>query len=172
LDGVQQETINNKDLKKCACMGPNAICNVCGHDWTKHMHITYENQQIKVDVVDQNIQDLLDQKVSNQKLIEAAIDSADQLGQQLKAEQEELINVSARFAHFTRQNAITVFNDDLDAYLDLLIREEEAKKQAGSNNEQVLNGLRDVKQSYIAQKNIFDTASKLISNNLAFDLRC
>lgn len=148
-------------------MGPNAICKVCHHDWYKHMHISYENEQVKVDVIDQNIQDLIDQKVSNQKLIEAAIDSADQLAKQLEAEQKELIDVSARFAHFTRENAIAVFNDDLDAYLDLLIREEEAKKQAGANNDQVLNGLRAVKDDYIAQKNIFDSASNSISNQTA-----
>lgn len=132
------------------------------------MHISYENEQVKVEVIDQNIQTLIDQKVSNQKLIEAAIDSADQLVKQLEAEQKELIDVSARFAHFTRQNAIAVFNDDLDAYLDLLIREEEAKKQADAQNDQVLNGLRDVKQNYIAQKTVFDNACNSIANQTNF----
>lgn len=145
-------------------MGPNAICTVCEHDWSKHMHITYENEQLQIDVIDQNVQDLIDQKVSNQKLIEAAIESTDLLVRQLEAEQKELINISARFAHFTKQNAIAVFNDDLDAYLDLLIREEEAKKQAGANNYQVLNGLRNVKGNYKAQKSIFDNACNAISN--------
>lgn len=164
LDGVKQESINNPELKRCACMNSAGTCNKCSHDWSKHMHISYENDQVSVQVIDQNIQDLIDQKVSNQKLIEAAIDSAEQLIQLLEDEQKELINVSAKFAHFTRQNAIAVFNDDLDSYLDLLIREEESKKQAGAKNDQVLNGLRDVKQNYISQKKVFDTAYNLSGN--------
>lgn len=171
LDGVKQDTINNVELKNCACMS-NGVCKNCHHDWSKHMHISYENEQVQVDVVDENVQLLIDQKASNKVLIEAAIDSANQLIIQLEAEQTELINFSARFAHFTRQNAIAVFNDDLDSYLDLLIREEEAKKQAGAKNDQVLNGLRDVKQNYMAQKQVFDNACKSIGTqtNLPNDL--
>lgn len=166
LDNVKQDCVNNTALKQCACMDHSTYCcKVCGHDWSKHMHISYENEQVKVSVIDQNIQDLIDQKVSNQKLIEAAIESAEDLIKLLEEEQKELIDISAKFAHFTRQNAIAVFNDDLDAYLDLLIREEESKKQAGANNDQVLNGLRDVKQNYISQKQIFDSAIQSTNNN-------
>ena len=116
-------------------------CNVCTHDWSLHMHISYENVQVSINVIDQNIQSMLDQKIDHQKCVETAIDSAADLIQQLEDEQQALINVSAKFANFTRQNAIAIFNDDLDAYLDLMIREEEAKKQAGAENDQVLNGI-------------------------------
>jgi hypothetical protein len=141
LDGIKQEAINNPGLKSCACMNQAGICKKCHHGWELHMHITYENEQKLVQVVDTNIQLMIDQKLSNQTIIQAAIDSTTDLIDQLTNEQNELITVSAKFANFTRQNAIAVFNDDLDAYLDLLIREEEAKKQAGAKNDKVLSGL-------------------------------
>ena len=105
------------------------------------MHITYENEQCEVLVVDDNIQKLIDQKANNRDLIEATIKSTNEIIDQLKTEQSELIEISAKFAQFTQNNAISVFNDDLDAYLDLLIREEEGKKQFGAKNDSVLKGI-------------------------------
>ena len=121
-------------------MGPDGICTQCDHDWSKHMHITYENEVIEVSVIDHNIQEMIDNKKSTKRLIKASIDSIDELVNKLKLEQKELIRASAKFANFTRHNAIAVFNDDLDAYLELLIKEEIAKKQAGAKNDQVLDG--------------------------------
>ncbi len=134
------------------------------------MHISYENTQVETQVIDSNVQSMIDQKVDHQKLIEASIDSANDLIDQLKQEQDEIIQVSAKFARFTSKNAIAVFNDDLDAYLDLLIREEEAKKQSGLQNDQVLNGLRDVKQNYIEQKKIFDTNLTMLAGEETNDI--
>jgi hypothetical protein len=164
LDGVQQESINNVNLQKCACMDPNFKCMVCRHDWSLHMHISYENEQSEVQVIDQNIQDMINQKASHQTIVKAAIDSAQDLINQYEKEQKQIIDISAKFAHFTRKNAIVVFNDDLDAYLDLLIREEEGKKQAGADNESVLQGLKDVKNGYREKKRIFDQALNTFGN--------
>ena len=165
LDGVKQECINNVELKQCACMSNN-VCKVCSHDWSVHMHISYENKQVEVQVVDTNIQSMIDQKCDTHKLIEASIDSIQDLIKELEEEQREIINISAKFARFTHKNAIAVFNDDLDAYLDLLIREEESKRQSGAQNDQVLAGLRNVKQNYIEQKKIFTTT---LQQNVADD---
>ena len=94
-------------------------CLVCHCNWSKHMHITYENEIIELDVIDDSIKEMIEQQ---------------------KNEQEELMTASAKFANFTRQNAIVAFNDDLDAYLELLINEEMSKKSSGAKNDQVLKG--------------------------------
>ena len=157
LDGITENTINNLEIKNCACMD-DGTCRECNHDWSLHMHITYELIQIEQSVIDENVQKMIEQNESSKIVIESSIQSITDLIEQLKTEQQEIIEISSKFAVYTIRNAIAVFNDDLDSYLDLLIREEENKKQAGADNDQVLNGLRDVKQNYIAQKKIFQNA--------------
>ena len=114
------------------------------------MHITYENEIIEVDVIDDSIKEMIEQKKSNKRLIKGSIDSIKEMIEQQKNEQNELMMASAKFANFTRQNAIVAFNDDLDAYLELLINEEMSKKSAGSKNDQVLKG---------NQSNLFSTCN-------------
>ena len=140
MEGVETELIDNARLKECECMNPDGNCKECTHHWSKHMHITYENEIIEKTVIDDNVKKMIDQKNSTKKIIEASIKSIDELLSKLKNEQRELIKASAKFANFIRHNAIALFNDDLDAYLDLLIKEEIEKKQAGASNQQVIDG--------------------------------
>jgi hypothetical protein len=127
-------------LKECECIKPNGYCKKCTHHWSKHMYITYENEVIEVTVIDDNVKKMIDKKKDTKKIIEASIKSIDELVRKLKIEQRELIRASAKFANLTGRNAIAVFNDDLDAYLELLIKEEIAKNQEGASNQQVIDG--------------------------------
>ena len=140
MEGVETDLIDNARLKECECMDEDGNCVVCTHHWSKHMHITYENEVIEVTVIDDNVKKMIDKKIDTKQIIEASIKNIDELVRKLKIEQRELIRASAKFANFTRHNAIAVFNDDLDAYLELLIKEEIAKNQEGALNHQVIDG--------------------------------
>jgi hypothetical protein len=149
LEGVETDLINNVKLKQCECIDAKGNCTKCRHDWTKHMHITYENEVIEKTVMDANVKKMIDAKKDTKLIVEASIKSIDDLVRKLKNEQGELIRASAKFANFTRHNAIAVFNDDLDAYLELLIKEEISKKQAGATNQQVIDGKNRIRNFFI-----------------------
>ncbi|CAF1523415.1 unnamed protein product, partial [Rotaria sordida] len=161
LKGVTTNTVNNSALRECAAM-VNGKCTVCNCPWTTHMHITYENKHIVRTVIDDNVQKLISEKKNNYEVISTLIDNCDCLIKELKVEQDLITQISAKFANFTRQNAIAVFNDDLEDYLEHLIREEKEKRSKGSQNTSVIEGLESMKNSYKEQQRIFDQA---IQNN-------
>ncbi|CAF4944788.1 unnamed protein product, partial [Rotaria sp. Silwood1] len=166
LKDVTTDTVNNSALRECAAM-VNGKCTVCNCPWTTHMHITYENKRIVRTVIDDNVQKMISEKKNNYELISALIDNCDCLIKELKVEQDLITQISAKFANFTRQNAIAVFNDDLEDYLEHLIREEKEKRSKGSQNTSVIEGLESMKNSYKEQQRIFDQA---IQNNEPCDV--
>lgn len=160
LQGVETDKIHNAALQKCDAM-INGICKVCDCSWATHMHITYENKHVERLVIDDNVQRMISAKQNKYELINTLIKSCDQLVTELKAEQNIIIEISAKFANFTRQNAIAVFNDDLEDYLEHLIKEEKEKRSKGSQNASIIDGLEKMKQSYKEQQKIFEEAMKL-----------
>ncbi|CAF2726861.1 unnamed protein product [Rotaria sp. Silwood2] len=165
LQGVPPNTIDHSALRKCDAM-VNGICKICGCSWTTHMHITYENkQEIKYDI-DDNVQKMIREKTSNYELIVALNNHCDRLIEELQYEQGVITKIAAKFAYFTRKNAIAVFNDDLENYLEHLIKEEEGKRSAGSQNSSIIDGLKTMKNSYKEQQRVFDQA---IRNNREYE---
>ncbi|CAF3572212.1 unnamed protein product, partial [Rotaria socialis] len=161
LQGVPPNTIYHAALLKCDAM-VNGICKICGCSWTTHMHITYENKQEVKYNIDENVENMIRKKTNNYELIIALIHHCDRLIEDLKCEQDVITEISAKFAHFTRKNAIAVFNDDLENYLEHLIKEEEGKHSAGSQNSSIIDGLKTMKNRYKEQQTIFNQA---IRNN-------
>jgi GTP-binding protein EngB required for normal cell division len=165
LKGVATDTINNSALRSCQAMA-NGICKVCGCSWTAHMHITYENKQVLKNVIDQNVQKMIGEKAHTCEVVSAAIDNCVCRINELKAEQKVIIEISAKFAHFTRKNAIAVFNDDLEIYLEHLIKEEEGKRSFDAQNSSIIDGLIDMKNNYKEQQRIFNEAA---SNDMGYN---
>jgi hypothetical protein len=160
LEGVATGTANNPDLRRCDAM-VNGICKVCGCPWTTHMHITYENKYVHKTAIDENVQKIINEKKNANDAITAFLDQCRALIKELEAEQEIITKTSAKLAYFIRKNAIAVFNDDLEKYLELLIQEEEKKRSAGSQNASVIDGLRKMKESYKEQQRIFAEADAI-----------
>ena len=157
LDGITEESLNDPKIKDCACMDDTKEqCADCGHGWQMHMHVRYEYIGEEEDVIDQSVQDMINQKMSSKAMLEAAIETLRSRIEEYENEQASMISIGAKFALFLKQNAIAIFNDDLEEYLNLVIREEEQKQQSGDNNENVLLGLREVKKNYQEQKKIFN----------------
>ena len=169
LKGVQVECIGHPEMKNCTAMNGTEECKLCGHHYTVHQHVMYENKEVSVQAMDENVKSLIEQKTSKREILEESIKSISKHVKQLEKEQSEIISISAKFAAFTKQHSIIVFNDDLDSYLDLLIREEVGKSQLGADNSEVLAGLRDVKENYTEQKKIFRSALAN-SNNISAEV--
>ncbi|CAG8672274.1 1645_t:CDS:2, partial [Cetraspora pellucida] len=151
LQGVECNIINNSDLLGCSAMGGKNICQICGCLWNKHMHITYENEQISVDKVDENIKILIDQKQSDQTIKAAYIKDLEKRINQLKEEKKTINKIIVKFALFLRQNAIAAFNDAYVDYLDHYINEEKIKKGANpmTYNNKVLKELETSRREYV-----------------------
>jgi len=166
VEGIPENLIGSEKLKKCAAMDNTDYCvggvtdetRACGHHLSLHTHVLYELRVTRREVVDSRVEELMRERADRMSVLKEAIDKIDVLIARLKKEQKQIIAISAGLAHYTKRNAIVVFNDDLDAYLDMLIREEKAKRQAGANNQSVVDGLEQVKDNYQAQKVMFDEA--------------
>ncbi|CAG8694311.1 17209_t:CDS:1 [Cetraspora pellucida] len=151
LQGVEFNVINNKALLGCRAMKRTNNCQVCGCSWNNHMHITYENEQVSVDKVDENIKLLINEKQSDQIIKEEYIIDLENRISQLKEEKRIINNIMITFALFLRQNAIAPFNDAYIDYLDHFINEEKIKKGANPTtyNNDVLNELETSRREYV-----------------------
>ncbi|CAF4568012.1 unnamed protein product, partial [Didymodactylos carnosus] len=56
LQGVAQDVVNNAALQKCSAMNSTNKCIKCSCGYEKHMHITYETEQINTEVIDTSVQ--------------------------------------------------------------------------------------------------------------------
>jgi hypothetical protein len=56
LQGVAQNVVNNSALQKCGAMNQQGICTHCRCRWNMHMHISYETEQVRVEVIDKSIE--------------------------------------------------------------------------------------------------------------------
>jgi hypothetical protein len=116
------------------------------------MYITYETQEVDVMVEDKDIKNLLESKSSaeekKQKIIDGKRKEIEEFNRELKIIQE----ASVRLAMFLKRNAITIYNDGMEAYLHHLIHEEKSKVACGGSRK-VLDSLGDQLQIYKHQAN-------------------
>jgi predicted GTPase len=152
LKGVAAETRNNADLINCSAM-TNGKCNKCSHSAEEHMHMTYDVKQIPKMVNDSNVEVQIKTKEQQQSQINRFINENEKKIKEYIDEKSTLSNVCAKLSRFVQQNAIYVVNDDIDRYLQHLIKEEE-KVNAGGKNHIILQRLRDSRRYYKMQQNI------------------
>jgi GTPase SAR1 family protein len=153
LDGVTCNQVNNPALRGCKAMNQDGKCEICGCKWDKHMHITYENDQVTKNIKDQNVELQISKKKSDQETKRAIIEEYQARVDQLQIEQHTINEISLKFAQFLRQNAIAAFNDAYADYLDHFINEEKIKKSADPSryDDEILKGLEATKRSYLEQ---------------------
>ena len=159
LDGVATDVINNVALQNCSAMDSNKNCKVCGCSWNTHQHVTYELYTVVGKKIDSNIKQQINTKEEGKREKEKLIQGLNERSKKLKQEQEIITKASAKFACFLKQNAISAYNDGFADYLDMLIREEKNKINAGGNNKTLL-GLEQMKRDYAEQVKILDDAIK------------
>ena len=165
LNGVATDCINNPVLQQCSAMN-NGTCKICGCSWHMHMHITYDLIPIKRRITDKNMNDAINAKMSVRDKLEAFNKDINERIEKLKSEEMTIITISAKFALFTKTNAILAFNDDIENYLNLCIREEESKNIVSNQSSPILNSLLSTRDNYNAQKKVFDDAIKNADSSL------
>jgi GTPase SAR1 family protein len=143
-----------EDVKNCKKM-EDGKCTECGCSWKNHMLVTYRNESVEVEVIDENVQKEIAEKTSANEKVAIFKNQCEQLIKELNNEQKILVNYMAKFASFLKKNAISPYNDELLKYLDHLIREEEGKKSAGANNQDVIKRLFEMKSKYEEEKRAF-----------------
>uniref|UniRef100_A0A183C162 G domain-containing protein n=1 Tax=Globodera pallida TaxID=36090 RepID=A0A183C162_GLOPA len=121
LDGVVAESFPNESLKKCAAMGGGNICTVveCGCDWSVHMHIRYDQLVIERAIDESMLKMFADKRETLSKL--------EALRQQMLRERELIYSkaIAALFSSFLKTWALKPFNDGMEAYIKLSIKDAE-----------------------------------------------
>jgi hypothetical protein len=104
------------------------------------MHVTYEfKKRLGYIEIDEN---------PSSRSLERILSRIDRRIDQLKQEQDIIRHICARLTLFLRVNSISPTNEDVIEYINLFIREEKQKLDAGSNNEQVIRGLENMIEEY------------------------
>lgn len=159
LKGVVTNTINTSQLRNCSAMNQLGDCDTCKCKWDMHMHITYKTKLKKRNMIDQNTAELIKSKTQKSDKIKAIIDRCNERLTKLQYEQMKINEISAKFAFFAENKSILVFNDDLENFLDLLIREEKGKlATCDENDTRILDGLVKTKNEYLYQKKLYNDA--------------
>jgi hypothetical protein len=73
----------------------------------------------------------------------------------LRAEEREIQNVYRKLAAFLYANSILPINDDIVAYLEYFIREEQMKQSAGARNTDVITGLETMMTDFKQEMELF-----------------
>ncbi|KAK5988277.1 hypothetical protein PT974_12419 [Cladobotryum mycophilum] len=156
LENVKHDVIADPGLIRCAAFAGQATCIRCGHEWQEHLHVLYELKERKVEVMDSEIARQLRRNVSDVTLRETSIDEVKKVNEEYREELEEIQHAAARFCVFLSENAITAINDATLEYLDMLIKNEKDKVEAGRlngisvyTNEKHLADLESDKQAHI-----------------------
>ncbi|RHZ61186.1 hypothetical protein Glove_349g81 [Diversispora epigaea] len=137
---VEPNVVYNAALRVCSAIKEDGNCRNCSCNWSKHMHITYENDYIPKKVVDANVEKQIKEKKSYQDLKKAIIKDKEQYINQQKCEQERISTINIKFAQFLGQNAIAAYSDTYSDYLDHFINVNEDNK--------ILGELETVKREY------------------------
>ena len=153
VPGVPVETTNNEQLRGCSAMDPSGNCkNVhCQHNYKDHMHVTYttafKEKTFLSDEVLVEINKVTDVRGKKEALIR-------ELEKQIKENKEEreiIYECASHFGAFLKQNALIPYNDSFSDYLDMLIKEEEAKEKVIRDDKRIEQLNKD-KVSYEGQK--------------------
>jgi hypothetical protein len=133
------------------------------HPWEQHMHIIKETIEKKVIVndggVEKQLADHADVIVAKQQTIQ---DLRTRVGE-YKGEHDQIQKAAAQFSDFLSREAIALYNDKTQAYIEFLINEEEAKVHAGKSNKKLCDlqeDLRNYKEEVaILKKNVGTNAN-------------
>ena len=139
LEGIPHDELAHAGLMQCAAFSGQMNCSLCGHHWREHLHVIYELFPETVTVIDSAIEKQISAHADDITLKHTAILTRKTLIEEYKQEQRIIRDAAAMFCIFLKKNSLVPYNDALIAYLDFLIKEEQAKVQAGGNNKRLLS---------------------------------
>ncbi|KAM5350227.1 hypothetical protein ACJ41O_006732 [Fusarium nematophilum] len=155
LENVTKDVIADPGLINCWAIDGNN-CHVCSHHWQQHLHVLYELKEARVQVKNTAVEQQLRANVNDVTLRESGIKHIEQLQEEYKQEHRVIQEAAARFGLFLKKYAMTPINDATVDYINMLIRDEEAKIAAGRQigtavdlNVKKLKALEEDKQAHI-----------------------
>ncbi len=113
--------------------------------------MTYDLERKTVRVIDKHKKELLSKEEDYATQLINFINEVQHYSNELKEEQKEITNICAQFGCYLKKNAITPFNDEIDAHLQMLIKQEDNKPD---RNQQTIDNLTKMRQKYEQQKKI------------------
>uniref|UniRef100_A0A914YYQ2 G domain-containing protein n=1 Tax=Panagrolaimus superbus TaxID=310955 RepID=A0A914YYQ2_9BILA len=154
LKNVTPETAPNPALQECAAMDADLICKECGCQWDTHLHIRFIQREVEKEVEDENVRRSIDQNKSEIEIQLDAIKSLEERIDEYEKVQADIDQILAKFASFLKENAILAYNDTVEDYLKLNIRDE--KEQIPPNYE-LLKKMEEQLDRYQEEKRILDS---------------
>ena len=117
---------------------PLGFCRICDCHWLQHKHITYEYDTNRTHLsANSNPQSFL-------QIIDKRIDD-------LRSEQTQIQDAYKKLIEFLHTSSLIPVNNDVAEYLQYFIREEQMKKDAGTQNQAVINGLEKIRSDFISE---------------------
>ncbi|XP_054753483.2 uncharacterized protein LOC129259205 [Lytechinus pictus] len=158
LPDIPIETTGNAQLHNCKAMTVGT-CNNCKHSYMEHMHLTYDLITTETEFLSQEIQSEINEIRGKKVVKQALITKIENKIEELKAEEKVIVEIAAKFGSFLKANAIIPYNDAVDDYLDMCIKQEETKPGMLRNTLE-LDTMRKRRVEYNKQREILDVALK------------
>ena len=154
LSGIPVETTNNAQLRQCKAMS-GGKCTQCRFncDYTVHMHITYTAKLVEKKFLSDDAQRKIKEKSDLKSQKELFIVELENSIRELEDEKKFIYECASYFGVFLKKNAMIPYNDSFREYLDMLIREEEAKEEVIRDDRKIQKMKKD-KQTYEAKKEV------------------
>ncbi|CAF3577730.1 unnamed protein product [Rotaria socialis] len=139
LKGIVEETIKDPRIKQCEVINYiTGKCLKCDCLWSEHQHITYEYETNIVRLNGSCSLADIDKRISD-----------------LRDEQTKIEDIYKKLAKFLHANSMLPLNDDILEYLSCFIRQEQMKKDSGSQNNDIIQGLKEMMKSYEQEMKLF-----------------
>ncbi|XP_066015006.1 uncharacterized protein [Pocillopora verrucosa] len=115
--------------------------------------MTYTADLVEKEFLSKKVQDLIRQKADVKSQKEVFILELETHKKELEKEKETIYDSASFFGVFLKENAMIPYNDSFSEYLDMLIREEEAKEDLIRDDKKIKQ-LKNDKQAYEERKNV------------------
>ena len=165
--GVAVATTNIEELRDCSVLS-GGNCSKYGHDYRPHMHLSFTNDLVEKDFRPEILQDLIEQKSFMKVQSEEFITRLEGTIKELEEEKNFIYECASLFFVFLKDNSTIVYKDSFSEYLDMLIKEEEAKEEE-IRDDKIIEQLKNERRAYEEKKNVIvkDTTTGCKDNNEA-----
>lgn len=161
LTDVKPGVLSYPSLVNCWAFAHTDTCTQCQHNWSEHQHILTELEEYEAVVKDMGIAEQLKTHASDLTLKQTAITDRENRIKEYEREHEAIQEAAVKFGLWLKDNSITPYNDATLAYLDVLIKQEEAKANAGYNDEK----LRSLQKDYQKHQELVAVLERSINHD-------
>ena len=153
ISGVPLEVTNNEQLRGCAAMDNNGKCKHCRHDYRVHMHMTYTVSVVEKEFLSEDAKANIQKKSDLKSQKRVFMEEMEKSIKEFEDEKKFIFYCASFFGAFLKQNAMIAYNDSFNEYLDMLIKDEQAKEKE-IRDDQKIEQMKQDKITYNAKKDI------------------